>query len=189
MNTAPVHFRTAAAWRTWLTRHHATARETTLLFHNKASGRGGITYAEALDEALCHGWIDGIVRKVDATSHTRRFTPRRPGSVWSRINVGHVKRLRQAGRMHPAGEKAFAARLDARTGVYSFEQRPEAWPPDLERAFRRHPDAWESWQRQPPGYRRMAIWWVISAKRPDTRDRRLGQLIAASAAGRRAAPK
>jgi uncharacterized protein YdeI (YjbR/CyaY-like superfamily) len=185
MSTAPIHFRTAAEWRAWLARHHATARELTLLFYNRSSGRGGITYAEALDEALCHGWIDGLIRKVDATSHTRRFTPRRPGSIWSNVNVAHVERLQKAGRMRPAGEAAFAARTAHRTGVYSFEQRPEAWPRALAQQFRRNSVAWDFWQRQPPGYRRRAIWWVVSARQDATRIRRLAALIATCAAGRR----
>lgn len=185
MNAMPVHFRTAAAWRAWLAKHHASARELTLLFYNKCSGRGGITYAEALDEALCHGWIDGLVRKVDAASHTRRFTPRRSGSIWSNVNVAHVERLRKAGRMEPAGDAAFAARTAHRTGVYSFEQRPKAWPRPLEKQFRQNAAAWDFWQCQPPGYRGRAIWWVVSARQEVTRTRRLEALIASSAAGRR----
>lgn len=185
MNSAPKHFRTAAAFRTWLERHHGTATELTLLFYNKPSGRGGITYQEALDEALCFGWIDGIVHTMDAISHTRRFTPRRTGSIWSRINVAHVARLSRAGRMAAAGMAAFAARRVEKTGIYSFEQRPQDLPPELAAIFQRHAAAWTFWSAQPPGYRRTLTWWVVSAKQPATRRRRLDRLIQASAEGRR----
>lgn len=180
-------FASAAEFRRWLEANHATATELILGFHNKDSGRGGITYAEALDEALCFGWIDGLVRRLDASSHSRRFTPRKPGSIWSKINLRHVERLIAAGRMQPAGLAAHARRSAAKTGVYSFENRPEDLPPALKKTFRADARAWKFWSAQPPGYRRTATWWVISAKQETTRQRRLAQLIADSAAGRRLA--
>jgi uncharacterized protein YdeI (YjbR/CyaY-like superfamily) len=183
----PTHFANAAAFRCWLERHHASSAELLVGFYNKASGRGGLTYAEALDEALCFGWIDGVRRRLDADRYTIRFTPRRPRSIWSRVNLRHVARLRQLGKMHAAGLTAFAARTAQKTGVYSFENRPEKFPERLARQFRSEKAAWAFWQKQPPGYRRTAIWWVISAKQEATRQRRLGQLIADSAAGRRLA--
>jgi uncharacterized protein YdeI (YjbR/CyaY-like superfamily) len=128
-----------------------------------------------------------VRRRLDADRYTIRFTPRRPRSIWSRVNLRHVARLRQLGKMHAAGLTAFAARTAQKTGVYSFENRPEKFPERLARRFRSEKAAWAFWQKQPPGYRRTAIWWVISAKQEATRQRRLGQLIADSAAGRRLA--
>jgi uncharacterized protein YdeI (YjbR/CyaY-like superfamily) len=181
----PIFFSSAAEFRRWLETNHATATELVLGINNRDSGRGGITYAEALDEALCVGWIDGLVRRLDDERHTRRFTPRKPGSIWSRVNVGHVERLKAAGRMTAAGLAAYAAREEQRTGAYSFEQRPREFPPVLEKLFRANQKAWTFWRMQPPGYRRTFIWWVVSAKRPETRRARLAALIGASAARRR----
>ncbi len=178
-------FRTPAAFRQWLKQHHDSADELPVLFFKKDSGRGGITYAEALHEALCYGWIDGVRKGVDADSYTIRFTPRKPRSIWSRVNVGHVERLIREGRMQPAGLKAFAAREQGRTGVYSFENRPDRFSPELERPFKAANSAWAFFQAQPPGYRRIVTWWVISAKKPETRQKRLARLIEVSAAGRR----
>lgn len=180
------HFRTAAAFRRWLEKNHATAKELQVRFYKKASGKGGMVYREALDEALCFGWIDGVVHRLDDESYAQRFTPRRAGSNWSNINVGHVARLKRAGRMHAAGLAAFAARTAEKTGVYSFEAKiPPTLPTADERRFRAAPAAWEFFSAQPPGYRRQSVWHVVSAKQEATRERRLAKLIAASAAGRR----
>ena len=154
-------------------------------FHRKGSGAVGLDYATAVNIALCFGWIDGVRKRLGQTTYTNRFTPRKPGSVWSRINVARGERLKAAGQMHPAGMAAYARRDEARTGIDSFEQRPEALPPALERRFRRNRKAWNQFSAQPPGYRRLAVWWVSSAKREQTQLRRLGQLIDASAQGRR----
>jgi len=181
----PLHFGGAAAFRRWLQAHHARAAELTVGLHNKASGKGGMTYAQALDEALCFGWIDGVRHKAGWDAYTIRFTPRKPRSTWSRVNVRHARRLIAAGRMRPAGLAAFEARDRRRTGTYSFERRPRDLPGPLERSFRAHAAAWAHWQAQPPGYRRTAIWWVVSAVREETRLRRLERLIGDSAAGRR----
>lgn len=181
----PVHFASAAEFHTWLEAHHADTSELTVALYSKSSGRGGPTYPEALDEALCFGWIDGVRHKLDAERYTIRFTPRKPGSIWSLVNVRHIERLIRAGRMHAAGLAAFAARDPAKTGIYSFEQRPQDFPSALRKIFRADKSAWAFWQGQPPGYRRTAIWWTISAKQEATRQKRLGKLIALSAAGRR----
>ena len=178
-------FAAAADFRRWLNRHHATANELIVAFFTKASRRGGLTYAEALDEALCFGWIDGIRRKTEPDTYTIRFTPRRPGSIWSNANVRHIARLTAAGKMHAAGRRAFAARDARKTGLYSFENRPQKFPAALAKVFRTMAPAWKFWQAQPPGYQRTAIWWVTSAKQAETRQRRLGKLIALSSAGRR----
>jgi uncharacterized protein YdeI (YjbR/CyaY-like superfamily) len=181
------HFPSAADFRRWLAAHHATAAELHVGFYKKASGKGGLSYAEAVDEALCFGWIDGIIRKIDEHSYTHRFTPRRPGSIWSLVNVRHVARLTTAGKMHAAGIAAFAARDQKQTGIYSFEQRPQSFPPALEKKFRAHAQAWAFFSAQPPGYRRLAIYKVISPKQEATRERWLARVIAESAAGRRVA--
>lgn len=189
VSAAPIYFATADEFRAWLERHHASAAELVLGFYNKTSGRTGITYAEALDEALCFGWIDGIVHKIDDQRHTRRFTPRRASSHWSLVNLRHIERLTKAGRMHAAGIKAYEARDPRKVGRYAFEQRPAGFPPALEKHFRADQKAWIFWKAQPPSYRRVATWWVISAKQEATRQRRLTQLIAASAAERRLGQK
>jgi uncharacterized protein YdeI (YjbR/CyaY-like superfamily) len=139
-----------------------------------------------VDEALCFGWIDGVRKRVDETSYANRFTPRRARSTWSAVNIKRVQELIAAGRMRPAGLAAFEARSGDRTGVYSYEQRREAaLEPLQEERFRANAAAWEYWKAAPPGYRKMATWWVVSAKKPETRERRLGQLIEDSSAGRR----
>jgi uncharacterized protein YdeI (YjbR/CyaY-like superfamily) len=181
----PVFYNSPAAFRQWLERHHAIATELWLGFYKISSGQGGLTYAEAVDELLCFGWIDGVVRRVDEQSYTHRVTPRRPGSIWSQVNVGHVQRLRRAGKMHPHGLRVFADRQERKTGVYAYEQRLEKFPPPFRKIFRAHAKAWAFFLAQPPGYRRTSIHWVSSAQRPDTRLRRLQKLIAVSASGRR----
>ena len=182
---APTFFASAAEFRQWLEQRHTTAREILLGFHKKSAARPGLSYAEALEEALCFGWIDGVRKNRDATSYTIRFTPRKAGSIWSNVNVAHVARLTALGRMQPAGLAAFAARSEAKTGVYSFEaDRPKAFSPAFAKRFRADAAAWASFCRQPAWYRRKATWWVMSAKQPATRERRLERLIAAMAAGR-----
>jgi uncharacterized protein YdeI (YjbR/CyaY-like superfamily) len=180
------HFDSAADFRRWLETNHATATELQVGFYNKASGRGGLTYAEAVDVALCFGWIDGIIRKLDTHRYTHRFTPRQPASHWSLVNVAHVARLTAAGRMHPAGLAAFAARSELRTGTASYERTTEPeLPAAFAKKFRAAPAAWTFFQSQPPGYRRLALHKVVSPKQPATRERWLARLIAASAAGQR----
>jgi uncharacterized protein YdeI (YjbR/CyaY-like superfamily) len=183
----PTHFANAAAFRRWLEKNHAACAEFVVGFYKKDSGRGGLTYAEAVDEALCFGWIDGIVRRIDEFSYCHRFTPRKPGSIWSNTNVTHVARLTAAGKMHAAGLAAYASRDPAKTGIYSFEKTkaPPALPPSFARRFKAHPAAWNFFRQQPPGYRRLQLHHIVEAKQEATRLRRLEKLIAASAAGRR----
>jgi len=183
----PVHFTAVVDFHVWLEKNHAAVSELIVAFPTKTSGRGGLTYPEALDEALCFGWIDGLRRKLDADRFSIRFTPRQPRSTWSLVNIRHVERLAAAGRMHAAGLAAFAARDPKKSGIYSFEQRPQNFPPALEKLFRANKTAWTHWQAQPPGYRRLALWWIVSAKQEATRLRRLATLIADSAQGRRLA--
>jgi uncharacterized protein YdeI (YjbR/CyaY-like superfamily) len=145
---------------------------------------------EAVEQALCFGWIDGVVRRLDDQRYQHRFTPRRSGSIWSKVNVAHVERLTTAGQMHASGLAAFRARKPEKTGVYRYEQttptpRVEKFPAALETQFRAEASAWEFWQKQPPGYRRRLITWVVSAKQVTTRQTRLARLLTASAARRR----
>ena len=179
------YFKSAADFRTWLEANHACTTELWLGIYKKDSGKVSITYAEALDEALCFGWIDGVRKRVDELSFTQRFTPRKPTSVWSLINIGHVERLTKLGRMMPAGLKAFAARTAAKSGIYSFENRPRELSPELQRQFKSDKAAWKFFEQQPPGYQRLMAFWVMSAKQDETRARRLAQLISDSKRGRR----
>jgi uncharacterized protein YdeI (YjbR/CyaY-like superfamily) len=184
----PRFFETPDEFRLWLAQHHATATELLVGFHKRSSGRASMSWTESVREALCFGWIDGVRHSLGEGSYAIRFTPRRPGSVWSARNLRHVEELIRDGRMTPAGLGAYHARRRDRTGVYSFEQ-PK--PPRLDRLqeqhFRAHRKAWKFFKAQPPSYRRTAIHWVVSAKRQTTRAGRLDELIAESAAGRRLA--
>jgi len=162
-----IFFETPGELRAWLEGHHATAPELWVGFYKKASGRRSLTWSQVVDEALCFGWIDGKAQRIDEHRYRQRLTPRRPNSNWSAVNIAKVAELRSQGRMTPAGETAFAAQ---------------------EAAFRGHAAAWEWFSAQPPSYRTMATFWVVSAKRPDTRARRLATLIECSAERRRVPP-
>jgi uncharacterized protein YdeI (YjbR/CyaY-like superfamily) len=182
----PTFFATPADFRAWLEENHERESELLVGFYKKATGRPSITWPEAVDEALCFGWIDGIRRSLGDESYMIRFTPRKPRSTWSAVNIARAKELIAEGRMRPAGVAAFEARSDERSAIYSYEQRHEArLAPDEEREFRANERAWEFFQAQPPSYRRTALWWVVSAKREETRARRLRTLVEDSANGRR----
>jgi uncharacterized protein YdeI (YjbR/CyaY-like superfamily) len=179
----PVFFASPDGFRDWLAGHHDSERELLVGFHRKGTGRPSLTWPESVDEALCYGWIDGIRRKIDDGSYSIRFTPRKRGSTWSAVNLRRAEELIRSGRMQPAGRRAFDARDPARSG-YSFEQRADLkLPPELESRFMQNERAWAFFQSRPPGYRRTAIWWVVSAKREETRARRLAKLMEDSAAG------
>jgi uncharacterized protein YdeI (YjbR/CyaY-like superfamily) len=182
----PLWFDDAAGWRAWLEANHDRAPEVWVGMYKKHSARHNMTWSEAVDEALCFGWIDSVMHRIDDERHAQRFSPRKPASNWSAVNVAKIERLRAAGLLHDAGEAAFARRREDRTGVYSFEQ---ATPAELTAGQRARLDADEAaaafFDAQPPGYRRTAIHWVTSAKKPETRERRLATLIEDSAAGRR----
>lgn len=171
-------FATPAEFRAWLKKHHSSTSELWVGFYKKGSGRPSITWPEAVDEALCVGWIDGIRKSIDEESYRIRFTPRKPRSTWSAVNLARVEALTREGRMRPAGLEAFAKRKEAKTGIYAYEQRKAAELDEVsEQRFRSDPEAWEYFQSRPPGYRKTAIWWVVSAKREETRRKRLEQLI------------
>jgi uncharacterized protein YdeI (YjbR/CyaY-like superfamily) len=183
-----IFFETQAEFRAWLEANHDKASELWLGIRKKGSGLPSVTYREAVDEALCFGWIDGLAKSMDATSYRQRFTPRRKGSIWSAINIARVGELTRLGRMHPAGLAAFRQRDPTKTNRYSFEQERVQFAAPYEALFRANEQAWAFFQAQPPSYRKPAIWWVMSAKRQETQEKRLATLIADSAEGRRIAP-
>jgi uncharacterized protein YdeI (YjbR/CyaY-like superfamily) len=184
-----IFFASPAELRAWLEEHHASAKELWLGLYKKAAGRPTLTWSEIVDEALCFGWIDGKVQRIDEHRYRQRLTPRRPSSNWSAVNIAKVSELRKQGRMAPPGEAAFAARREDRSAVYSYERRHEArFDADQEAEFRANEAAWKWFTEQSPSYRALATFWVVSAKRPETRARRLATLIESSAEGRRAPP-
>lgn len=189
LTVKPRFFATPKSFRSWLEKHHATRDELIVGFYKRATGRRSITWPESVDEALCFGWIDGIRRSLSDEAYSIRFTPRRARSIWSAVNVARVAELEKLGKMTPAGERAFAARTPERTGVYSFERNLAARLTKAEQAvFARNAKAEAFFAAQAPWYRRTAIHWVQSAKRAETRARRLGQLIACSAKGQTIPP-
>ena len=182
----PVFFAQPSDFRTWLERHHEGESELLVGFYKKGSKRPSITWPESVDEALCFGWIDGVRRRVDDVSYSIRFTPRKAKSTWSAVNVKRVAELEKRGLLRPAGERAFAGRAEERSGIYAYEQKETArFNAAQRRQFRTAPKAWDFFQAQAPWYRRTATWWVVSAKRDETRARRLATLIEDSAHGRR----
>jgi uncharacterized protein YdeI (YjbR/CyaY-like superfamily) len=185
----PIFFASPQEFYDWLDEHHESADEVHVGYWKKHTGRPSLTWSEAVDQALCFGWIDGKLNRIDDESHMQRFTPRRPKSNWSKVNIEKVAKLKEAGLMRPAGLQAFEARTAERSGVYSYEDRDKLQlPPEYEQRLRADAAAWEYWEAAPRGYRQTAIFWVVSAKREETRERRLGQLIEHSAAGRKVPP-
>jgi uncharacterized protein YdeI (YjbR/CyaY-like superfamily) len=174
---APRPFGSSQAFRAWLEKHHAARRVLWIQCFKKHAAHRGITYRQALDEALCFGWIDGVVCKVDTDSYGVRFTPRQAKSIWSRVNLKRIHELVAEGRVTAAGEAALALRDEARTGIYSFERAAMWLSPDLEARFTSNASAWSYFNAEPPGYRRTCVFWVMSAKREATRARRLDILI------------
>ncbi|MEP7380179.1 MAG: YdeI/OmpD-associated family protein [Gemmatimonadota bacterium] len=181
------YFASADAWREWLAAHHQTESELLVGFHKAATGKPRMTWAESVDEALCHGWIDGVRRRVDEERYTIRFTPRKATSIWSAVNIRRVAELETEGRMQAAGHSAFAKRRENRSRTYAYEQRPESLDEPYAATFRKRAKAWAFFEAQPPSYRQTAIWWVISAKQEATRQKRLAQLIDDSSNSRRLA--
>lgn len=179
-------FATPAHFRAWLDTYHDSATELWIGFYRKATGRPSITWPESVDEALCFGWIDGIRKKIDNESYKIRFTPRKTNSTWSAVNIRRVTALQRERRVRAAGVAAFERRTTNNSAIYSFENRESAKLSDAaEREFRRDVLAWKFFQAQPSGYRQLAAWWVISAKKPETRQKRLQQLVRQSHAQRR----
>ena len=177
----PTFFATPLELRKWLKAQHATAQELVVCFYKKDSGKPSITWPESVEEALCVGWIDGVRKSLDEFSYTIRFTPRKPSSIWSAINIKRVEKLSEAGLMQPAGLAAFAKRNEAKSAVYAHEQRGKGLSAEYAQKLKAKRKAWAFFQAQPPWYQRTAAWWVISAKREETRLKRLAQLIDDSA--------
>ncbi len=182
---APRYFATPTDFRRWLAKNHASAAELLVGFHKVATGRPSLTWSESVDEALCVGWIDGVRRSLGEHGYTIRFSPRRPGSIWSAINIRKAQGLIAQGRMLPAGLKAFEARTERKSVVYSYEQGSAELPVPYSELLQKNKVAWKFFQAQPPGYLKQITWWVISAKQEATRRKRLDKLIEASAKGLR----
>jgi uncharacterized protein YdeI (YjbR/CyaY-like superfamily) len=175
----PKFFPSPSAWRRWLEEHHDKHKELLVGFYKVGSGKPSITWPEAVDGALCFGWIDGVRRSLGESSYVIRFTPRRPKSVWSAVNIKRVSELIELGLMRPMGVQAFERRTGSRSEIYAYEQRKGAkLSAAQEKQFRANKQAWSFFQTHPPWYRRTATWWVISAKKEETRRKRLAQLIA-----------
>ena len=186
ISSMPIFFTTASAFGAWLETHGAAEPEVIVGFYKRGSGQPSLTWPESVDEALCFGWIDGVRRTIDAHSYQIRFTPRKPTSAWSAVNIEKVRVLQSQGRMREAGLKAFSHRLEAKSKIYSYEQVTDATLEGTEETlFRQNKKAWAFFAAQPPGYRRLALWRIVSAKRPETRQARLARLIQASEIGQR----
>ena len=181
-------FPSAGDFRAWLERNHDRATELWIGYYKKGVAKASMTYLEAVEEALCFGWIDGQARRISEEVAGQRFTPRRKGSGWSAINIARMAELEGAGRVHPSGRRVFEERDRRKDASYSYERPPQSLPDDWRARFESDANAWSYWQSETPSYRRTATHWVLSAKRPETRDRRFSTLIAESAAGRRVKP-
>lgn len=181
----PKFFKTQSDLRKWFVTHHAAAAEQWIGFYKKDSGKASINWPQSVDEALCFGWIDGIRKRIDDVSYMIRFTPRRPRSIWSAVNIKRANELSELGLMKPAGLEAFAAREKNRSGIYAYEQRSPELLDQYAKKLKQNAAAWKFFQSQPPGYRKLMNWWIVSAKREETRLKRLDRLIELSAAGKR----
>jgi uncharacterized protein YdeI (YjbR/CyaY-like superfamily) len=184
----PKFFKTPADFRKWLHAYHDKEPEVLVGFYKRDSGKPSITWPESVDQALCYGWIDGIRKRVDEISYTIRFTPRRTGSNWSTVNVKRAQELVTEGSMHAAGLKAFEARREDKAGVYAYENRSENLPEPYEKVLKKNKAAWEFFKTQAPYYRKVMFWWIVSAKKEETRLKRLEQLVEKCARGERLGP-
>jgi uncharacterized protein YdeI (YjbR/CyaY-like superfamily) len=180
-----IFFKSSSDFREWLEMHHADARELWVGFYKKNSGKPSITWPESVDQALCFGWIDGVRKSIDELSYMIRFSPRKSTSIWSAINMKRAEELATQGLMRPAGKKAYELRKENRSGIYSYEQRSPALPDSYEKALKANKAAWDFFEAQPPSYRKTAFWWVVSAKKEETRLKRLEKLIEYAAGGKR----
>lgn len=181
----PRFFKTTDDFRAWLEAHHETEKELLVGFHKVGSGRPSMTWPQSVDEALAFGWIDGVRRRIDETSYSIRFTPRKPTSIWSAVNIKRVAALTAEGRMRPAGLAAFDRRDAKKSEIYSFERKAAVFDEEMLKTFQAKKKAFAFFEAQPPGYKRIMAHWVMSAKRPETRAKRLGLLVDASQRGER----
>lgn len=179
----PKFFADPAALRAWLVENHKHEQELIVGYYKRDSGRASITWPESVDEALCVGWIDGVRRSIDDVSYQIRFTPRKPTSIWSAINIARVAVLAKEERMLPAGFAAFAARRENKSGIYAYEQRSATLPPKYVKLFKRNAKAWKFFQAQTPGYKKQMMWRIVSAKTEATREKRLAEILKYSASG------
>jgi len=177
-------FKTPSDLRKWFEKNHAVEQELWVGYYKKDSGKPSITWPQSVDEALCFGWIDGIRKRVDEVSYTIRFTPRRARSIWSAVNIKRAGELKEQGLIMPPGLKSFAAREENRSGIYSYEQRSPELPEPYRRLLKKNKAAWKFFEAQPPSYRKAANWWVLSAKKEETRLKRFNKLVDDSAQGR-----
>jgi len=175
----PRFFSSSTEWRDWLQTHHAQETELFVGFYKRGSGRPSLTWSEAVDEALCFGWIDSVCRSIDRTRYCLRFSPRKPSSIWSKVNIAKAEAFIASGRMTPAGLEKFQGRSAAKCGVYAFEQGKIRFDAKTTAAFKADRAAWEFFQKRGPGYRKRMTWWVINARQSATRERRLAKLIQA----------
>jgi uncharacterized protein YdeI (YjbR/CyaY-like superfamily) len=181
----PRFFKTAADFRKWLDENHESVQEQWVGYYKKDSGKPSISYPESVREALCFGWIDGLRKSIDADSYKIRFTPRRPKSIWSNVNIKYVEELKKLGLMKPAGLKAYSIRDPKRSGIYAFEREAMTLSEPLEKKFRANKAAWKFFEAQPTYYRTTCVYWIMNAKREETQQRRLERIIKCSAAGLR----
>jgi len=181
-------FKSSGGLRSWLEKNHDKKQEQLIGFYKKDSGKPGITYQEALDQALAFGWIDGVRKSIDEKSYMIRFTPRKPKSYWSAVNIKHVGRLMKLGSMHQSGIKVFESRDKKKSEKYSFERENVKLNLNYEKLFKANKKAWDFFQSRPPSYRKPALWWIMSAKQEETRLRRLDQLIKYSEIGEKIPP-
>jgi uncharacterized protein YdeI (YjbR/CyaY-like superfamily) len=182
--TKPRFFKSQKEWRAWLEKNHATSTAIIVGYHKGAGAKGGFTHKQAIDEALCFGWIDSVAKGGD-TTWSIRFTPRKAKSIWSAINLKRIEELKAAGLVHPAGLAAYENRDPKLQKRYSFENRDVKLAPAYAKAFKADKAAWKNFESMAPSYRHPAVWWVMNAKQEETRQRRLATLIADSAAGRK----
>ena len=179
----PTFFETPADFRAWLEKNHDQMDELWVGYYKKATGLPSITWPESVDQALCFGWIDGLRKSIDEQSYKIRFTPRRPTSIWSAVNIKRIKELMEEGLVHPAGRNAYGRRKEKKSRVYSYEKKPAALQEAYQKDFKENSKAWENFQKMAPYYRKATIHWVMSAKREDTQRRRLRILIESSEKG------
>lgn len=181
----PRFFKSPSHFRKWLAANHDKSKELWVGFYKKSSGKPSIDWPQSVDEALCFGWIDGVRKTIDEESYVIRFSPRKPSSIWSAVNIRNVERLIKEKRMQPAGLKSYAARKEYRSGIYAYEQRPVELVEPYASKLKENKAAWKFFQSQPPYYRKTMTWWIVSAKREETRLQRLEKLIEVSAQGKR----
>lgn len=182
-NAKPIFFSSPAEFRTWLEKNHDKEKELSVGYYKKDSGKANMSWAQSVDEVLCFGWIDGVRRRIDEISYSIRFTPRKPKSIWSAVNIKRIGELTERGLMRPAGLKAFSLRDEKRSVVYAYEKEPQELDAASLKQFRANKKAWAFFQKQAPWYQRTSTHWLLSAKREETRAKRLATLIEDSSNG------